>query len=125
VQPQHFARTCPVIVPSRTPTKLSGVRLRALVFLLVLTVADYMLWNWSIAGGHDILSLVAGLTLLPLGAVSVGQLALAAARLMGVLFGRSSRTARSRQASRQLAASERAPRASAAESDPPSSRLAA
>lgn len=101
------------------------MRLRALVFLLVLTVADYMLWNWSIAGGHDILSLVAGLTLLPLGAVSVGQLALAAARLMGVLFGRSSRTARSKRALRQLAASERSRQASVAESDPPSSRLAA
>jgi hypothetical protein len=103
------------------------VRFRTLVFLLVLTAADYLLWNWSIAGGHDILSLVAGLTLLPLGAVSVGQLALAAARLMGLLVGRSSRSARSRRASRTTAAvaSERAQNRAASKSDSPPSRLAA
>ena len=101
------------------------MRLRALVFLLVLTVADYLLWNWSIAGGHDILSLVAGLTLLPLGTVSIAQLALAAARLIGLLLGRPSHSARARRATRKVAAAEHARRASAVESDPPSRRLAA
>jgi membrane protein implicated in regulation of membrane protease activity len=101
------------------------VRLRALVFLLVLTVADYLLWNWSIAGGHDIVSLVAGLTLLPLGTVSIAQLALTAARLMGLLLGRPASNTRAKRASREIAASERAVQASAVESDPPSSRLAA
>ncbi len=102
-----------------------GVRFRALAFLLVLTVADYLLWNWSIANGHDILSLVAGLTLLPLGTVSIAQLALAAARLMGLLLGRSSTATRSQRASREAMASEHARQAAAVESDPPSSRLAA
>jgi hypothetical protein len=101
------------------------VRPRALAFLLVLTVADYMLWNWSIAGGHDILSLVAGLTLLPLGTVSIAQLALGAARMMGLLLGRPSHSARARRTARTAVAAERAQQASAVESDPPSSRLAA
>ena len=101
------------------------MRLRALVFLLVLTAADYLLWNWSIAGGHDILSLVAGLSLLPLGTVSIAQLALAAARLIGLLLGRPSHSARARRSAREVASAQHARQASAAESDPPSSRLAA
>jgi hypothetical protein len=100
-----------------------------LIFLLVLTVADYLLWNWSIAGGHDVVSLVAGLTLLPLGALSVAQLALAGARLMGLALGGSStrrRRARARvRASQETHQSEQAARTSASKSDPPSSRLAA
>jgi hypothetical protein len=51
--------------------------------LLALTVADYALWHWSIAGGHDILLLVSGLTLLPLAAATLALLALGAARLCG------------------------------------------
>jgi hypothetical protein len=96
-----------------------------LAFLLVLTVADYMLWNWSIAGGHDVISLVAGLTLLPLGTVSIAQLALGAARIMGLLLGRPSHRVRARRTTREVAATEHARQASAVESDPPSSRLAA
>lgn len=104
------------------------MRLRALILLLVLTVADYLLWNWSIANGRDIFSLVAGLTLLPLGAMSVAQLALAAARFMGLVLGSSSARARARArtaTSRQTPRSESTAHASASESDPPSSRLAA
>jgi hypothetical protein len=72
------------------------VRLRALVSLLVLTAADYVLWEWSIAEGHDVLSLVAGLTLLPLAAVSLGGLVLAGAQRLGILLGSSSTRARAR-----------------------------
>lgn len=57
--------------------------------LLVLTGVDYALWDWSIASGHDIVSLVAGLTLLPLAALSLGGLVLAVVRLCGLLLGRS------------------------------------
>jgi hypothetical protein len=32
----------------------------------LLALADYLLWNWSLGGSHDILALVAGLTLVPL-----------------------------------------------------------
>jgi hypothetical protein len=59
------------------------VRLRVLPFLLALTVADYALWDWSIADGHDIVSLVSGLTLLPLAAATLALLAVGAARLVG------------------------------------------
>jgi hypothetical protein len=62
------------------------VRLRALPLLLVLTACDYVLWNWSIAGGHDVLSLISGLTLLPLAAATLALLALGAARLGGAVL---------------------------------------
>ena len=47
-----------------------------------LTVADYLLWNWSLTNGHDVLALIAGLTLLPLGAVCVWLLTLSLARVL-------------------------------------------
>ena len=101
------------------------MRLRALVFLLVFTVGDYVLWDWSIAGNHDILSLVAGLTLLPLAAVSVGGLVFGGARLLALLFGGFSAPTCAAQASREADASERAPRASTSQSDSSPGRLAA
>jgi hypothetical protein len=63
------------------------VRLRALPLLLAMTTGDYALWDWSIADGHDVVSLVAGLTLIPLAAVSLAGLVLAGGRLVGVVFG--------------------------------------
>jgi hypothetical protein len=95
--------------------------------LLVLTAVDYVLWDWSIAGGHDILSLVAGLTLLPLAAVSLGGLVLAGGRLLRLLLGSSSARAhaRTRRASRGAPSTEHSTPASATESDSSSSRLAA
>jgi hypothetical protein len=66
--------------------------------LLVLTGVDYALWDWSIASGHDIVSLVAGLTLLPLAALSLGGLVLAGARLCGLLLGKSGARAHARRA---------------------------
>lgn len=39
---------------------------RPLAVVSLLALADYLLWNWSLAGSHDILALVAGLTLVPL-----------------------------------------------------------
>ncbi len=54
---------------------------RPLVFVIGLTVGDYLLWNWSLNHNHDAIALVAGLTLPPLavaclwlGALSVGRL---------------------------------------------------
>ncbi len=62
------------------------MRLRALPLLLVLTACDYVLWDWSIAGGHDVLSLISGLTLLPLAAVTLSLVALGAARVCGAIL---------------------------------------
>lgn len=93
--------------------------------LLVLTGIDYALWDWSIADGHDIVSLVAGLTLLPLIAVSLGGLVLMAARLLGFLFGSSSARARARVRTRTATATEHTTTAPATEQHSSSSRLAA
>ncbi len=93
--------------------------------LLVLAAVDYVLWDWSIADGHDIVSLVAGLTLLPLAAVSLGGLVLTSARMLGLLLGRSSRSARAGRTARAAHSTEPSPHASAVETDSSSSRLAA
>jgi hypothetical protein len=92
-----------------------------MVPLLVLTGIDYALWDWSIADGHDIASLLAGLTLLPLAAVSLGGLVLTGVRLLGVLLARSGPRARARGAP----PTEPTTTASAAQQESPSSRLAA
>lgn len=62
------------------------MRLRALPPLLAVVAADYALWDWSIASGHDVVSLVAGLTLLPMAAIALGMLAVATARLLRFLL---------------------------------------
>jgi hypothetical protein len=93
--------------------------------LLVLTAVDYVLWDWSIADGHDITSLVAGLTLLPLAAVSLGGLVLTGARLMGLLLGRSGPRARARVRARKVPATEHTTPPSAGKQESSSSKLAA
>jgi hypothetical protein len=55
---------------------------RPLVFVSGLTVGDYLLWNWSLNGNHDVVALVAGLTLPPLVVAWLWLLALSAARLL-------------------------------------------
>ena len=46
---------------------------RPLVFVSGLTVGDYLLWNWSLNGNHDVLALVSGLTLPPLASPASGS----------------------------------------------------
>jgi hypothetical protein len=55
---------------------------RPLAFVLALAAGDYLLWNWSLAGGHDVVALISGLTLPPLAVALVGLLVLNAARLL-------------------------------------------
>lgn len=55
---------------------------RSLVFVTGLTVCDYLLWNWSLAGNHVALALVAGFTLVPLAIVCALALALALTRAL-------------------------------------------
>jgi hypothetical protein len=96
------------------------------VLLLVLTAVDYALWDWSIADGHDIVSLVAGLTLLPLAGMSLGGLVLVGARVLGLLLGRPVGRARAGHAAASRGAgAEHEPTASASEPKSPSGRLAA
>ena len=49
---------------------------RPLVLVIGLTVGDYLLWNWSLSGNHDVIALVSGLTLPPLVLASLWLLAL-------------------------------------------------
>ena len=56
---------------------------RPLAIVSGLTIGDYVLWNWSLNGSHDVLALVSGLTLPPLAAALVWLLALTAVRLLG------------------------------------------
>jgi hypothetical protein len=39
------------------------VQHRPLALVSVLAVGDYLLWNWSLQGSHDVLALISGLTL--------------------------------------------------------------
>ena len=71
---------------------------RPLVFLSGLTVGDYLLWNWSLNGNHDVLALISGLTLPPLGLAWVWLLALGAARLLARFTRRSGGAAAARGA---------------------------
>ena len=55
---------------------------RPLAIVSGLTIGDYLLWNWSLNGSHDVLALVSGLTLPPLAAALVWLIALTGARLL-------------------------------------------
>jgi hypothetical protein len=65
---------------------------RPLVFFSGLTVADSLLWNWSLNSNHDVLALVCGLTLPPLAVASLWLLSLTVARLLTRVAGRSTRS---------------------------------
>jgi hypothetical protein len=55
---------------------------RPLALVSVLAGGDYLLWNWSLQGSHDVLALMSGLTLTPLAIALLWLLALNAARLL-------------------------------------------
>jgi hypothetical protein len=55
---------------------------RPLAFVLALAAGDYLLWNWSVQGGHDVPALIAGLSLPPLAVAALWLLALNIVRLL-------------------------------------------
>jgi hypothetical protein len=55
---------------------------RSLAVVGVLAFGDYMLWNWSVGANHDIVALVAGVTLIPLLIALAWLLVVAVARLL-------------------------------------------
>jgi hypothetical protein len=65
-----------------------------LVLAFALAAGDYLLWNWSLNGNHDVLALISGLTLPPLAVVFLWLLALSVASALASSFRRPS--ARSR-----------------------------
>lgn len=55
---------------------------RPLVFVTGLTVGDYVLWEWSLSGNHEVIAVVAGLSLPLLVLVMLWRAALAVGRLL-------------------------------------------
>jgi hypothetical protein len=53
-----------------------------LAIVFVLAVGDYLLWNWSLGGSHDVLALVSGLTLVLLAIALFWLVALSVGRLL-------------------------------------------
>ena len=91
---------------------------RPLGYVIALTLGDYVLWNWSLNGNHDVLALVSGLTLPPLALMLVWLLALSAARLIGRSTSASSRAGVARDTSRPDAAAPPEPAAAPPEAAP-------
>jgi len=56
-----------------------------LALVSVLAGCDYLLWNWSLQGSHDVLALISGLTLPPLAIALIWLLGLNAARALAHL----------------------------------------
>jgi uncharacterized membrane protein len=53
-----------------------------LAIIVVLSLSDYLLWNWSLGANHDIVALVCGMTLIPLLIALLWLLVLAVAHLL-------------------------------------------
>jgi hypothetical protein len=55
---------------------------RPLALAALLSLGDYLLWNWSLSDSHEVLALVAGMTLVPLLIALTWLLALSTTRLI-------------------------------------------
>jgi Na+-transporting methylmalonyl-CoA/oxaloacetate decarboxylase gamma subunit len=75
---------------------------RPVALVSVLAVGDYLLWNWSLQGNHDVLALISGLTLVLLAISLLWLVALNAGRLLRQIAQRptAQRTAQGRAAPR-------------------------
>ncbi len=62
---------------------------RPLAIVSVLAAGDYLLWNWSLNGNHDVLALVSGLTLPPLAIACIWLFALSVVHLLARTVNRS------------------------------------
>jgi hypothetical protein len=62
----------------------------------VLALGDYLLWNWSLQGNHDVLALISGLTLVLLAISLIWLVALNAGRLLAHLAQRPAARRRAR-----------------------------
>jgi hypothetical protein len=82
---------------------------RPLVFVSGLTVGDFLLWNWSLNGNHDVLALVSGLTLPPLAVAFLWLAVLSLARLIAFTARRPTARERGRRATRRVRGRESRP----------------
>ncbi|HEY7830447.1 MAG TPA: hypothetical protein VIC06_07785 [Solirubrobacteraceae bacterium] len=69
----------------------------------VLAAGDYLLWNWSLQGNHDVLALVSGLTLPPVAIALMWLLGLNAARLLARVARAPKQQSRSTQSPQRMA----------------------
>jgi hypothetical protein len=74
------------------------VTYRPLAIVSGLTLGDYLLWNWSLNHNHDVLAVVAGLTLPPLALAWLWLLAVTLVRFTARTTRRSSQRAAGRRA---------------------------
>lgn len=79
---------------------------RPLVFVSGLTLGDYLLWNWSLNGSHDLFAEIAGVAFFPL---ALACLWLLARSVMGAIARRSRLSARRGRAAAHAAAAPPAP----------------
>jgi hypothetical protein len=80
------------------------VTLRPLALVSALTLGDYLLWDWSLNHNHDVLAVIAGLTLPPIALAWLWLLMVTIVRLTARTTRRSSQ-----RAATGRARSERAP----------------
>jgi len=74
------------------------VTYRPLAIVSGLTLGDYLLWDWSLKNNHDVLAVVAGLTLPPIALAWLWLLMVTLVRLTARSTRRSSRRAAGRRA---------------------------
>lgn len=106
------AATHPSPPPARVSFVLHRPLRRPLAAVLLFSLVDYALWNWSLGANHDIIALVAGLTLVPLLIALTWLLVLGATRIAGDVTRRARESAATRAQARSAAAPHRARRAS-------------
>ena len=84
--------------PSPRPFTVVSVTYRPLAIVSGLTLGDYLLWDWSLKNNHDVLAVVAGLTLPPLALAWLWLIAVTLVRLTARTTRRSSQRAAGRRA---------------------------
>jgi hypothetical protein len=65
--------------------RVQPVHHRPVALVSVLALGDYLLWNWSLQGNHDVLALISGLTLVLLAIALIWLAALNTGRLLARL----------------------------------------
>lgn len=93
--PNHYS--------SPAAVRVSAVPRRPLALVSVLAAGDYLLWNWSLQGNHDVLALVSGLTLPPVAIALMWLLGLNAARLLARVARAPKQQSRSTQSPQRMA----------------------
>ena len=111
--------------PSPNRFRVWNVSFRPLVFVIGLTVGDYLLWNWSLNGNHDVLALVAGLTLPPLAVACVWLAAVDVARLLASRAVRPGARGRAGTDAQKPSAQGQSPAGDSGADAPPSRKMAA